>query len=37
MTELLVRVHNMLEALELSAVQEIGNSGKTLVIHGASM
>ncbi|CAG7564079.1 unnamed protein product [Fusarium equiseti] len=35
--ELLVRVHNMLEALELSAVQEVGNSGKTLVIHGASM
>ncbi|RGP76275.1 hypothetical protein FSPOR_264 [Fusarium sporotrichioides] len=35
--ELLVRAHNILEALELSAVQEIESSGKTLVIHGASM
>ncbi|CEI68945.1 hypothetical protein FVEN_g11922 [Fusarium venenatum] len=35
--ELLVRVYNILEALELSVVQEVGSSGKTLVIHGASM
>ncbi|KAJ4270117.1 hypothetical protein NW762_001790 [Fusarium torreyae] len=28
---------NLLQAVEQSAVQEVGNSGKTLVIHGASM
>ncbi|KAM0563358.1 hypothetical protein ACHAPJ_001076 [Fusarium lateritium] len=35
--ELLVRASNLLQAVEQSAVQEVGNSGKTLVIHGASM
>ncbi|EXM00161.1 hypothetical protein NOF04DRAFT_1029265 [Fusarium oxysporum II5] len=35
--ELLVRASSLLLAVEQSAVQEIGNSGKTLVIHGAAM
>ncbi|KAF5243046.1 hypothetical protein FANTH_8373 [Fusarium anthophilum] len=35
--ELLVRTSSLLLAVEQSTVQEIGNSGKTLVIHGAAM
>ncbi|QPC78583.1 hypothetical protein HYE68_009335 [Fusarium pseudograminearum] len=35
--ELLVRAHNILKALELSKVQEVESSGKTLVIHVDSM
>jgi hypothetical protein len=35
--ELLVRASTLLLAVEQSAVQEVGNSGKTLVIHGAAM
>ncbi|KAF4464746.1 f-box containing [Fusarium albosuccineum] len=34
--ELLVRASNLLQAVERSAVQEVANSGKTLVIHGAA-
>ncbi|CAF3528569.1 unnamed protein product, partial [Fusarium graminearum] len=35
--ELLVRTQNILKALELSKVQEVESSGKTLVIHVDSM
>ncbi|KAF4335936.1 f-box containing protein [Fusarium beomiforme] len=35
--ELLVRASSLLQAVEQSEVQEVGNSGKTLVIHGAAM
>ncbi|KAF5673826.1 f-box protein domain-containing protein [Fusarium heterosporum] len=35
--ELLVRATSLLNAVEQSGVQEIGGSGKTLVIHGAAM
>ncbi|RSL78943.1 hypothetical protein CEP51_007747 [Fusarium floridanum] len=35
--ELLVRACSLLQAVEHSAVQEVANSGKTLVIHGAAL
>ncbi|KAM5347994.1 hypothetical protein ACJ41O_007818 [Fusarium nematophilum] len=35
--ELLVRALKLVQAVEHSAVQEVGNSGKTLVIHGAAL
>ncbi|RSM19342.1 hypothetical protein CDV31_001764 [Fusarium ambrosium] len=35
--ELLVRACGLLQAVEHSAVQEVANSGKTLVIHGAAL
>ncbi|KAF9765872.1 hypothetical protein IL306_001797 [Fusarium sp. DS 682] len=35
--ELLVRANSLLQAVDKSEVQEVGNSGKTLVIHGAAM
>ncbi|KAJ4189609.1 F-box domain-containing protein [Fusarium falciforme] len=35
--ELLVRASSLLQAVEHSAVQEVANSGKTLVIHGAAL
>ncbi|KAF5022296.1 hypothetical protein F66182_5673 [Fusarium sp. NRRL 66182] len=35
--ELLIRTSNLLQAVEKSEVQEVATSGKTLVIHGASM
>ncbi|RSL71976.1 hypothetical protein CEP54_001009 [Fusarium duplospermum] len=35
--ELLVRACSLLQAVEHSTVQEVANSGKTLVIHGAAL